>query len=96
MRSGRVRPAIIPILAAVLAGPSSGSADVVAVEGKPMAVGVTVIELRDGSLFYRLPSDREVDRPIEQVKYLQITGWDVFKKRRSCGKPGIGEVPRRV
>jgi len=45
-----------------------------------MAVGITVQEIRDGSLFYKLPSGRQMDRPIDQIRYLQITGWDVFNQ----------------
>ncbi len=61
---------------ALLAAPAV--ADVVAAAGKPPAVGVAITGLRDGELFYRLPAGREISRPIEQIEYLQVTGWPSF------------------
>ena len=37
---------------------------------------------------YKLSSGREVDRPIEQVKYLQITGWDAFNEAEKLRQAG--------
>ena len=53
-------------------------ADVVAAVDRPMTVGVKIVAVADGVLFYRLPAGREVSRPIEQIRYLQVTGWDDF------------------
>jgi len=64
-------------------------ADVVAVEGRPMVVGVEVMELKEGRLYYRLAAGRVVSRPIGDVKFLQITGWPGFneaEKRQRSGE----------
>jgi len=55
-------------------------ADVLAIEGRPMVAGVKIVELKKGQLSYRLPAGRVVSRPIEEVKFLQITGWSAFNK----------------
>ncbi len=87
-KTGRT-PACFLVMTAACTWGQSVVADVIAVEGRPMAVGVTVLELKEGNLFYRLPSGREVNRPIEQLKYMQMTGWDEFnaaEKLRQSGK----------
>ena len=59
---------------------SPARADVVAAAGRPMTVGVQVLEVSQGRLRYQLPGGREVSRPVEQIKYLQITGFDDFNE----------------
>ncbi|HSW46697.1 MAG TPA: hypothetical protein VLM89_14135 [Phycisphaerae bacterium] len=53
-----------------------------------MSVGVTVVELKEGRLFYELSSGREVERPIEQVTFLQISGWDAFNAAEKLMQEG--------
>lgn len=45
-----------------------------------MVVNVRVVGLKAGRIAYRLTSGQEVERPVEQVTYLQIAGWDVFNQ----------------
>jgi len=59
-------------------------ADLVAVVGRPPIAGVTITALKEGRLHYTLPDGSEVDQPIEQVRYLQITGWDAFNEAESA------------
>lgn len=90
MRNGKIgrTPACFLVMMAAWAWVPSAPADVIAVEGRPMAVGVTVLDLKEGNLFYRLPSGREVNRPIEQVKYMQMTGWDEFNAAEKLRQSG--------
>jgi len=63
-------------------------ADLVAVEGRPMVVGVQILELKEARLYYRLPAGREVSRPIADVKFLQITGWPGFNEAETRQRSG--------
>lgn len=66
--------------AMTLIGAGRLDADVVSVQGRPIAVDVKITALRDGQLTYRTAAGQEISRPIEQVRYLQIAGWDSFNR----------------
>jgi hypothetical protein len=70
------------------AGAAVVRADVVAVQGRPMAVNVRITGLKAGQIAYRLSGGQEVERPIEQVTYLQIAGWDVFNDAEKQQREG--------
>ena len=90
MRRGRSWQTMILLAALTPAGSATrpASADVIAVENRPMAVGVSILELQKGRLFYELSSARRVDRPIDQVYYMQITGWDEFNRAEKFRQAG--------
>lgn len=60
--------------------PAVADADIVSASNRPMAVDVRIIQLKDGQLTYRLSGGKEISRPIEQIAYLQITGWEDFNR----------------
>lgn len=72
------------VLSAVL--PAVG--DVIAVQGKPLTVGVQLVDFDDGQLHVQLPSGRIVKRPIEDIQYLRITGWDTFNQAERLHRDG--------
>ncbi len=69
--------AIFSACVLALSGGADVWADVIGAAGRPPVVDAKVEQLRDGQLVYRL-ADREYTRPLEQVEYLQITGWQLF------------------
>ena len=81
-------PCLYVVLAMLFCVVGRGRADIVSVEGKPMSVGVTVFAMQEGRLYYRLPSGREVERPVEQIKFLQVTGWDAFNEAEKLQQAG--------
>ncbi len=55
-------------------------ADVVQSVGQSPEVGVKLTGLREGRLFYLSHTAREVSVPLEQIAYLQVTGWTPFNE----------------
>ena len=53
-----------------------------------MAVNVRITGLKAGRILYQLPSGQQVERPIEQVTYLQIAGWDAFNDAEKQQREG--------
>ncbi len=70
--------AIILAITVTAAGGHAAVGDVVASGGQPPNVGVKILSLKQGQLTFRLPSSREVTRPINQIDYLQIADWPLF------------------
>lgn len=66
---------------------ASVRADVVAPRGRPPLVNTQVLRLAEGRLLCGGDQGRETGFPIEQVDYLQITGWQMFN---------LAEQQRRV
>lgn len=75
-------------VAAFIGLTAKAMADVVGAKGKPLAVDVRLTGLRDGRLLYQLSSGREIDRPIEEIQYLRITGWDAFNEAEKACRDG--------
>ncbi len=55
-------------------------ADVVKVRDRRPMIGVKIIELNNGRLYYRLHTARVTSQPIERIKYLQVLGWTEFNE----------------
>ncbi len=66
------------LAAAVVCSAAGARADIVAVAGKPLAVAVDILSLRDGELHYRMFSGDVVTDPIQDVVYLQRIQWKAF------------------
>ncbi len=67
---------------------ATARADVVAVKDRAPLVNTQVLRLADGKLYCRGESVAEVAFPIEQIEYMQITGWQMFnlaEKQRRTG-----------
>jgi len=88
MKSSRVHTGLTLAMMMLVGLASPVRADLVAVEGRPMAVGVKVMELKEGLLYYRLPAGRVVSRPIGDVKFLQIIGWQAFNEAEKQQRSG--------
>lgn len=87
-RTPRLRAVTVCALIALVA--QGAVADVVAVAGRPAALGVTITDLKDAKLTYRTADGAIVTQPIETVEYLQITGWPLFnlaEKQQRDGYP---------
>ncbi|HOB73575.1 MAG TPA: tetratricopeptide repeat protein [Phycisphaerae bacterium] len=67
-------------------------ADVVSAEGRPIAVNVHITGLRNGQLFYRLANGQEISRGIEQIRYLQISGWETFNQAERQQREGQNKL----
>jgi hypothetical protein len=67
-----------PALAACLAGTGIVRGDVVAARGKPPLVNTQVLRIRNGQLVCRGDGGQEAVFALDQVDYLQITGWQMF------------------
>jgi tetratricopeptide (TPR) repeat protein len=80
--------AFFSVLFVAFAANSVARADVVSTQGRPIAVGVQITALRDGQLTYRPPTGPQVSRPIEQVRYLQISGWETFNQAEKQQRDG--------
>lgn len=63
-------------------------ADILAIEGRPMVVGVKIVELTKGQLSYRLPAGHVVRQSIAEVKFLQLTGWQSFNEAEQLQRDG--------
>ncbi len=59
---------------------SFARADVVQPAGQSPEVGVKLTGLREGRLYYMSHVDHEVFLPLEQIAYLQVTGWTPFNE----------------
>lgn len=84
--SSRLSFAVSACAAVVLA--AGARADVVAARGKPALVSTQVLRLQQGRLVCRADGGGEVSFPVEQVDYMQITGWDMLdlaEKQRRAG-----------
>ncbi|UCD28107.1 MAG: tetratricopeptide repeat protein [Planctomycetota bacterium] len=53
-------------------------ADVLTAKGRPTAIDIKIDKLTNGKLEYRLRTGRPTSKPVEQIEYLQITGWPLF------------------
>lgn len=73
-----VAAALACSVAAWAMGAAPARADVVGVTGKPPTIDVQITAFHDGQLEYRISSGREASNPIEDIDYLQITGWPLF------------------
>jgi hypothetical protein len=64
-------------------------ADVVAGKGRPPVVDTQVVRIVDGNLVCRAEKSGEIGIAVEQIEYLQITGWDMFnlaEQQRRAGE----------
>jgi tetratricopeptide (TPR) repeat protein len=71
----RALPALVCWFAA---DPVRARADVVGAVGDAVAVGVTITRVEDGHVSWKGRDGAEVTRPIEQIEYLQVTGWPML------------------
>jgi tetratricopeptide (TPR) repeat protein len=62
--------------------------DVIAVQGKPVTVGVKIVDFDKGQVRVKLPSGRLVQRNIADVQYLRITGWETFNEAEKLHRDG--------
>lgn len=60
---------------AMLGQAHSLRADVITPTGQPAMIGVTITRFENGQLTWRGPDGTEVSRPIDEITYLQIAGW---------------------
>ncbi|GMV96354.1 MAG: hypothetical protein AMXMBFR83_07200 [Phycisphaerae bacterium] len=79
---------LVPVMAVGLWGGALARADVVSAQGRTLAVDVRITGLREGLLSYRTAGGQEVSRPIEQIRYLQISGWDAFNQAERQQRDG--------
>lgn len=67
------------VMIAACTAAATARADVVSAQGRAIAVDVKITALKDGLIVYQ--SDAGViQRPIEDIRYLQISGWDAFNQ----------------
>ncbi|GMU22416.1 MAG: hypothetical protein AMXMBFR13_25020 [Phycisphaerae bacterium] len=86
----RCSPLLPFILAATLCHttPFLARADVVSATGRAIDVNATLTHLAAGELRYHTANGQEVSRPVEQIRYLQITGWDSFNAAEKLQRDG--------
>ncbi len=83
-----VRNHLLMPVAVTLLVAASASADVVAVKSRPPLVNTRVVKLQNGKLTCQEESGGQNAFPIDQVEYMQITGWQLFdlaEKQRRAG-----------
>lgn len=83
----RILPLGAFVFVVMVGSPSFAPADVVAARGRQPLVSTQVLRLHEGRLICRGEGGAEIGFPIEQVEYIQITGWQMFdlaeKQRRA-------------
>jgi tetratricopeptide (TPR) repeat protein len=62
-------------------------ADVVSAQGRPLAVDVKILAVKDGQLRYQSDAGA-IERPLEQIRYLQVLGWDAFNQAEKQQRDG--------
>ncbi len=77
--------AVLAIVVGLAVTRQAAWSDVLALAGRPITVGLTITALEDGRLHYTLPDGSAVSQPIEQIRYIQITGWDRFNEAERAG-----------
>jgi len=78
----------ICLLLGGLARDRAARADVVSAQGRPLAVDVKITALKDGELTYQTGTGQTIVRRIEQIRYLQISGWDGFNQAEKQKRDG--------
>lgn len=59
---------------------ATAQADVIKVRDQRPMIGVKIIELNNGRVYYRVHTGRVTSQPIKRIAYLQILGWDTFNR----------------